>query len=407
MIGRIPRLAQRTRPGPALAGAALAIAVAAFVAACSSVSGDEAPAGPASSPVTVAVPVVRDVPVTREYPGHVEAIERVEVRPRVAGYIESVEFAEGDIVRKGEVLFRIDPRQYAAAVAEAEAALAKARAQAALADREMQRARRLLDRHATSAEEAERREAEAKVAHATVAAATAQLARARLDLEHTRVTAPITGRIGRAEVTAGNLTGPADRLAVLVSVDELYVRFDVDEKALAGADPDRWSARFTLPEAPHRAYEGALAFLDNEVAAGTGTLRARIRIRQADRDLVPGRYGQVRLTLSQREDALLVDEKALGADQGTRYLLVVGAEGTLEYRPVTVGPRVGPYRVIEGGLERAERVVVTGLMRVRPGMPVQPTEIPMTVAAGESAPAPAGTRPASDTQRLVQAGGES
>jgi RND family efflux transporter MFP subunit len=376
--------------------------LAATLTACSADSGDAAPTAAQPAPVTVAAPVVRDVPVVRSYPGHVEAVERVEVRPRVSGYIQSVNFKEGEVVHKGAVLLRIDARPYAAAVAEAEAALAKAEAEAALAERERRRAMRLLERQAASGEEAERRAAEAQVARSAVAAATAALARARLDLEHTKVIAPIAGRIGRAEVTAGNLVNSDDRLAVLVSNDDLYIRFDIDEKSLAGTSPADWTARFTLPEATGRVYEGPLAFLDNEVAAGTGTLRARMRVRKPDETLVPGRYGQVQLVIGERRNALLVDEKALGADQGARFLLVMGRDDTLEYRPVSVGSRVGPYRVIEQGLEPGERVVVTGLMRVRPGMPVAAREIAMAEAAGETgAEAPANAR------RVASAGGES
>ena len=385
-------------PASFVARSVLAIALASALAGCSDVSGDDAPAVVERAPVTVATPVVRDVPVVRAYPGHVEAVERVELRPRVSGYIQSIDFKEGDVVRKGAVLLRIDPRRYAAAVAEAEAALAKARAEAALAEREQQRAERLLERQATSTEEAERRAAEARVARASVAAAEAALARARLDLEHTRVVAPISGRIGRAEVTSGNLVSSSDRLAVLVSNDALYVRFDVDEKALAGNSPGDWTARFTLPGEPGRDYEGPLAFLDNEIAAGTGTIRARMRISLPDAALVPGRYGQVELVVGERRNALLVDERALGADQGARFLLVIGREDTVEYRPVSVGSRIGPYRVIEQGLEPDERIVLTGLMRVRPGMMVAAREVAMAAAAGES-----GT----DAQRVASAGGES
>jgi RND family efflux transporter MFP subunit len=385
-------------PANFLVRTALAVALAAALAACSDVSGDNAPAPAERSPVTVATPVMRDVPVVRTYPGHVEAVERVELRPRVSGYIQSVNFKEGDVVRKGAVLVRIDPRPYAATVAEAAAALAKARAEAALAEREQARAERLLERQATSTEEAERRAAEAQVARASVAAAEAALVRARLDLEHTNVVAPISGRIGRAEVTSGNLVSSADRLAVLVSSDSLYVRFDVDEKALAGTVPEDWKARFTLADAPGKSYEGPLAFLDNEVAAGTGTIRARIRVRRPDAALLPGRYGQVEIVVGEHRDALLVDEKALGADQGARFLLVVGREDLVEYRPVSVGSRVGPYRVIEQGLEPGERIVVTGLMRVRPGMLVAAREVAMAAAAGET-----GT----DAERVASAGGES
>lgn len=391
------RSPSRLRQAGTVARTLMTLGVGAIVAACSDASGDGAPPADGRSPVTVAAPLMRDVPVVRSFPGHVEAIERVELRPRVSGYIDSIEFAEGDFVRKGAVLFRIDARRYAAAVSEAEAALARAQAEHGLAQSERARVERLLARQAASREEAERLAAEELVASASIKAAEAALIRARLDLEHANVRAPISGRIGRAEVTAGNLVDADDRLAVLVSSGELYVYFDVDEKALAGTDPQDWVARFSLPEVPGKIYEGPLAFLDNQVIAGTGTIRARLRIAKPDPTLVPGRYGHVELVLGEREDALLVDEKALGADQGARYLLVVGPDGKLEYRPVSIGPRVGPYRVVERGIGADERIVVTGLARVRPGMPVEPREISMAAAAGDAA---------TDGRRIATAGGE-
>jgi RND family efflux transporter MFP subunit len=372
-----------------VASVAIATAIAATLASVVAARGSGAAAAPAAgpAPVTVAAPVRRAIPVERQFPGRVEAIERVELRPRVGGYVERVAFQEGARVRKGQLLVQIDPARYAAALAEAEAAHRQALAEADLASSEAARAVRLVERNAISAEEAERRRAQAEVAQARADAAAAAVARARLDLGHTRVLAPIDGRIGRAEITAGNLVGPDSRLAVLVADAAVYVNFDVDEATLARARAADWSASFALPDLPGRTFAGAVAFLENEFSAGTGTVRARMRI-AGDPALVPGRFGEVTLRLGTDADALLVDEKALGADQGSRYLLVVGPDDTLLYRPVRTGPRIGGYRVIEEGLEPGERVVVNGLMRVRPGMPVAPQETPMSVAAGE-APGPA------------------
>ncbi len=240
---------------------------------------------------------------------------------------------------------------------------------------------------AISAEDAARREAEAAVSNAPRDAARAELARARLDLAHTRVLAPIDGRIGRAERSAGNIVAPGDRLALLVSDAQVYVRFDLAETDLARAPADDWRARFSLPELPERTFEGRLAFLENEVSADTGTLRARILL-AGDPDLVPGRYGRIELELG-RTDALLVDETAIGADQGTRYVLVVDAQDTVQYRPVELGARVGDRRVIEQGLAPDDRIVVAGLMGVRPGMTVAPQ---LRTAAAPSG-ALAGTEP--------------
>lgn len=364
---------------------AAAALLAALLAGCTDgVAEDAAP--PAPPAVPVAQPEQADVPVLLELPGHVEPIERVEIEPRVAGHVLRVAFAEGARVRRGDLLVQIDPEPYEAALAAARAKLAEAEAQARLADAEAARAKRLAGRNALSAEEGERRAAQAAVASARRAAARAEVARAALDLRHARIVAPIDGRIGRAEVTAGNLVGPGDRLAVLVADARVYVRFDVPETALGAGAPAGWRARFVLAEAPDLAFEGPLAFLDNEVGAGTGTVRARIALDAHDA-LLPGRYGQVRLELGRREDALLVAETAIGADQGGRYVLVVGDDDRVAYRPVVLGPRVDGRRVVEQGLAPGERVVTSGLMAVRPGMAVAALPAaPDTVAAAPAAP---------------------
>ena len=374
------------RVGPRIAIAAATAATLA-AAAFSAWDTDASPAQVVAAPsVAVAAPVQRAVPVVRQYPGRVEAIERVELRPRVGGYVRQVAFDEGARVRKGQLLFQIDPAPYAAAVAEAEARHRQALAEAELAASEAARASRLTVRNAISTEEVERRRTQAAVAQAQAEAAAATVARARLDLAHTRVVAPIDGRIGRAEITAGNLVGPADRLAVLVADSAVYVTFDVDEASLAKNEASQWSATFALADLPGSTFGGPVAFLENEFAPGTGTVRARMRI-AGDPALIPGRFGKVTLQFGLSQDALLVDEKALGADQGSRYLLVVGEDSTLLYRPVRTGSRVGPYRVIEEGLAPTDRVVVNGLMRVRPGMPVSPQDVSMAVVAGEVLPA--------------------
>lgn len=366
---------------PAIATARpwIAATLAALLAACSAES-----AGPAGTAAPMTVPVanpdVRTVPVALDLPGHVEAIERVELRPRVSGTIVRVAFTEGARVRKGDLLFEIDRARYAATLAAAEAELREADAQARIAAAEAARASRLVQRKAISAEDAERRDAEAAVARARRDAAGAAVEQARIDLGHTRVLAPIDGRVGRAEQTAGNLVSPDDRLAVLVADARVYVRFDVTETALAGHAPSAWRARFTLPEAPQHEFEGALAFIDNEISAGTGTVRTRITL-DGHPALVPGRYGHVTLELGERAGALLIDETAIGADQGTRYVLVVDANGRVHYRPVVPGPRVGRQRVIEQGLAPDDRVVIAGLMGVRPGMTVAAQEATATVEA--------------------------
>lgn len=349
-----------------------------WISGCSPAPAAPTPPASAPPPAKVARPLVRDVPWTRMLPGHIEAIDRVALRARANGHVLSLHFDEGERVRKGQLLVRIDDAPHRAELREAEAALARARADADLAERELERAERLRERQLVAAADVDRRRAQAEIARAAVEAAAAAVASARLALDYTRVAAPIDGRIGRAEMGVGNLVGPDDTLATLVS-DAVYVRFDIDEATVAQSDPSRWRARFSLPEAPGRSYEGRLAFLDNQVGEGTGSLRARVRL-DGDPALLPGRYGQVELQLGQRAQALLVDETALGAEQGTRYLLTLDERNTITYRPVGVGERIGAWRVIRDGLGPDDRVVVSGLMRLRPGMTVTPEEVAMDSA---------------------------
>jgi RND family efflux transporter MFP subunit len=348
----------------------LSLALAALLSACTATVAGEA-AAPALPSVPVAAPLQQTIPITLDVPGHVEAAERVELRPRVGGYVKAVTFAEGARVRKGDLLVQIDPAPYAAALAAARAELQRADAQYRLASQEGERASRLVARQALSAEESERRHAQVAIARAARAAAVAAVERAQLDLDDARILAPIDGRIGRAEITMGNLVGPQDRLAVLVGDTRMYVRFDLPEAALGAASTRDWTARFSVPDAADLVFEGPLAFLENEIGAGTGTLRARMEL-PGHEALVPGRYGFVRLTMGMREDALLIDERAIGAEQGTRYVLVVAADGTVQYRPVTLGARLNGLRVIEQGLSAQDQVIVEGLMAVRPGMNVAP-----------------------------------
>lgn len=352
----------------------LLIVAALSLSACSPDSaGAQEAAAPQASPATVAAPLVRDVAITQWYPAEVEAIERVELRPQVSGALEAVTFAEGANVAKGQVLFRIDPAPYAAALAEAEATLAQATADAEATVREGERASRLVEKNAMSREEADRRAATANVATARVAAARAAVQRARLNLSYTEVRSPISGRIGRAEVTRGNLVSPQTRLAVVVSTNPVYVRFDVDENTIAsqiGVGQGKWRVDFNGTPAE-------VAFVENEIGRGTGTLRIRARLLNPDGSVIPGMFGAARLTLGSQKNATLVREEAIGADQGQRFVLVVDGKNTLQYRAVTLGAREGDLRVIKDGLTASDKVVVNGLYRLRPGMPVAPIVVAM------------------------------
>lgn len=333
----------------------------------------QAQTAPAIPNALVEAPQVQDVPIVHTVPGYVEAVERVELHPRVSGYLEKVMFEEGAFVKAGQVLFVIDQRPYQAALARAEAVLQQAKINAAMAKSDSERAANLIFNKAISKEEAQRRHTAAKVAHAQVAAAQAAVDVARLDFQFTEIRAPISGRIGRAEVTAGNLVDASDRLGVLVATNPLYIRFTIDENTFAahsGHHSPRWEMTFDLPKG--KSTQGEIVFVDNEVNASTGTVNVRAKIANHEARYKPGQYGTVALTLRHQQDAILVSEQAIGTQQGQRYVLVLAENNVLAFQPVTLGVRVGNLRVIEQGLQKEDRIVTNGLMRLRPGMTVNP-----------------------------------
>jgi RND family efflux transporter MFP subunit len=348
--------------------------------------------------VTVAAAVSRKVTEFDEFTGRFEAVERVEVRPRVSGYISTVNFTDGNEVKKGDVLFVIDPRPYVAERDKARAQLSQARSQLALAKSERERATKLLGQHAISQEEFDTRTAGNEQAQASVEAAQAALDSAALNLEFTRVTAPIAGRISRALVTSGNYVASGlTPLTTLVSLDPIYVTFDGDEQAYLRYGKLARSARATSHEArnpvvvglanesgyPH---QGALVFLDNALDPATGTIHSRALLDNHERLFTPGLFARIRLLDSAQHDAVLVNDSAIGTDQTVRFVLVVGAGNKVEYRPVQLGPVIDGLRVVQSGLTAGETVVVNGLQRVRPGAQVQPHHVAMGERAnGEGA----------------------
>lgn len=368
--------------------ALLAPVVAAVLAACAPAQSVETPAAPPA--VTVQQPQPTALPEVHEHIGRVEAIQHVDVRPRVAGQIVAIAFTEGATVAKGQVLVRLDPRPYAAAVDRARAAVAKARAEAEQAALEAQRALSLQERGAMSKEDTQRRQANAAVLAAQVQAAEAALASAQLDLEFTTVRAPIAGRVGRADVSVGNLVSAdpnARPVTTLVSTGPVYVAFDVAEAVAARVLQARADPRAAQPAVQLAASDGTaldvpaqLAFADNRIGAATGTLRLRAR---ADApQLAPGSFVRVSLAFPRARPALLIDERAIGVDQDRRFVLVVDADGSAAYRPVELGARHGARRVVASGLAAGDRVIVDGLAFVRPGMKVTPTQPAPDVAGG-------------------------
>lgn len=345
------------------------------------------PSAPMAVPVSVAAALERRVTEFDEFSGRLEAIDKVEVRPRVAGYIESIHFAPGAMVKKGDTLFVIDPKPYAAEVERAEAALAAARAKLALATSELDRAQRLLDDAAIAQREFEERVNAQREAQASIRSAQAALDIARLNLGYTRVTAPISGRVSRAEVTVGNLVaaganGPA--LTSIVSTSPIYATFEVDEQAyLKFAGKARGRGAKPLPvymglaNEPDFPRKGAIEFVDNRLDPQSGTIRVRAQFDNADGVLTPGMFARLKIGGAEANPAVLIDDRAVGTDQSKKFVFVVGADGKVAYREVRLGPVVDGLRVVRSGLSAGEKIVVNGLQRVRPGVPVAPTVVRM------------------------------
>jgi multidrug efflux system membrane fusion protein len=380
---------------PILLGAALATA-------CTSTAAQQP--GPGAPKVTVADVVVRDITEWDEFTGRLEAVHTVAVRPRVSGFVSAVRFVEGAMVRRGDLLFQIDPRPFQAEVDRLNAELARARAGGARATTELQRAERLSAEHAMAREEHDRRAAAAQESAAQEAAVAAALRAAQLNLEFTRVTAPISGRVGRAIVTEGNLvsTGPAEAtlLTTLVSLDPIYATFDADEqvflrsldvaRSVGGADArTRLPIRMALANEADFPHHGELNFLDNQVDATSGTIRGRAVFRNADRALTPGLFVRLQLPGGARHRGVLIQDTAVGTDLDKRFVLVVSGDRTVQYRAVTLGPLVDGLRVVRDGLGPGDRVIVNGLQRVRPGVKVDFSVVPMEESADAAAPAPA------------------
>jgi len=367
----------------------LAYFIAAALAGCSS---QATPSPPPAPKVSIAAALERDVTEWDEFTGRLEAVESVEIRPRVTGYIESVHFTEGGLVKKGDLLFVIDPRPYKAELDRAQAELTRAEAHAQLADSDFTRTEKLLSIKAASHEEYDQRVNAQTEARANVAAARAALETAKLNLEFTRVTSPIAGRVSKAAVTPGNLVtggGTASLLTTVVSIDPIYVTFEGDEQVYLkytelARRGERGSSRDTANPVlmalanedgyPHR---GSMVFVDNQVDPRTGTIRARASFDNKDAALTPGLFARVKLLGHNSYHAVLVDDRAIGTDQSQKFVLVVDAQNQVQYRSVKVGRLDDGLRIVLEGLAPGEKVVVNGLQRVRPGMQVAPEVVAM------------------------------
>src|SRR5437016_4053180 len=357
----------------------------------------ERPAAPPPPQVTVAPVVQREIADWEEFTGHFEAINAVEVRPRVTGFVQRVAFVEGAIVRAGDALFVIDQRPYEADVARAEAMLEQARARKQLADMELERAQKLVSTQAISREELDARTSGRAEGDAAIRAADAALRIARLNLEWTVVRAPISGRVGRAEITRGNVVqagAPSPTLlTTIVSIDPIYVYFDTDEQAYLkymaaqSAGPSGREVLIGLANESGFPHQGRLNFVDNRVDGTSGTIRARALLSNPNRQFTPGLFARVRLLGSDRHVATMVQDQAIGTDQDRKFVLVLKSDNSVEYRPVTTGRVVDGLRTVESGLKPGERVVINGMLRVRPGMKVAATNAAMVAKSPTPTPA--------------------
>ncbi len=341
---------------------------------------------PQATPVMVATVEESDVALWDEFSGRLEAVERVDVRSRVAGAIQSIHFTEGALVNRGDLLVTIDPAPYAADVERAEAQVVAARAHLDHATSEHERAKRLWDEQAIAQRELDERVNAAREAQANLRAAQAALQSAQLSLGYTQVRAPVAGRVGKLEITAGNLVaaGPgAPVLTTLVSLNPIYASFDADEQVVVRAlhDVGGTAARGKLQGIPvemrtatagDAQLRGRLQLIDNQVNARSGTVRVRAVFDNADGSLIPGQYANLRLGQARAQRALLINERAVGTDQNKKFVIVVGADNKAAYREVTLGASVDGLRVVTAGVQPGERIVVNGLQRVRPGSLVAP-----------------------------------
>lgn len=378
-----------------LALAGVSMLAAAVLTACSGSHAEEAGMPPPPS-VSAAPVLVKQVSQWDDFSGRVEAVESVELRPRVSGYIDKVNYVEGQEVKKGDVLFTIDARSYRAELDRATAELNRARTQAQVSRSEADRARRLSDQQAISTETWEQRRAVSEQAQAQVQAAQAAVDAARLNMEFTQVRAPINGRAGRAMVTAGNLVTAGDSASVLttlVSLDKVHVYFDADEgtflryaqMARKGERPSERDSELPVKVGlsgeegyPH---EGKVDFLDNQVTRSTGTIRVRALLDNADRAFTPGLFARVQLLGSGQFQAMLIDDKAVLTDQDRKYVYVVDKDGKAQRRDIELGRNADGLRIVRKGLAAGDRVVVDGVQKIfMPGMPVDAKTVAMAAA---------------------------
>ncbi|APG03614.1 efflux transporter periplasmic adaptor subunit [Luteibacter rhizovicinus DSM 16549] len=350
--------------------------------------------------VTVAQVLLRPVSDANAFTGRIQAVDTIQIKPRVSGYVDTVHFREGATVKKGDLLFTIDPRPYRAESDRLAANLAQARAEAKNADANAARGSKLVQQHAVSQEEADRLDTAAASAKAQVASVQAALDNARLNLSFTEVRAPVDGKVSNAQITAGNLVTPTDTLTSVVTVDPMYVYFDVDEQTFLKLDRLRRAnghapdVEMGLADEQGYPHVGKIDFVDNQIRAGAGTIRLRAVFPNTDGAYTAGLFARVELRSGNTQPRALIDDKAVGTDLGNKFVYVVGKDKKVEYRRVSTGALVDGLRVVDSGLNAEDVVVVNGLQRVRPGVEVNAKRVAMASLVPESARNVAAARPA-------------
>ncbi len=385
---------------PRVVSALVGLGLAALLSSCSDSGGNQQQAMP-PPPVTVASPLVQRITAWDEFTGRFEATKSVEVRARVSGYLEAVQFADGAMVEEGDVLFVIDPRPYQAAVDQAKADLARAEARLDLARAQLGRAEALVDRSVVSEASYDERVQERREAEAAVQQARAALQAVELNLEFTQVRAPIGGRVSDRRVDIGNLvTGDpnATLLTTIVTLDPIYFTFDMSERdflayqrAVSRGDlpstrDDQMVVQARLPDEEEWPYPGTMDFVDNRIDPASGTIRARALIPNEGQFITPGQFGRLRIPGSNPYDAIIIPDSAITTDQSNKIVMTVAEDGTVVPLPIRPGPtQPGGLRIVREGLTGNERIIINGLLRARPGAKVtpQPGEIvPSSAAAG-------------------------
>ncbi len=347
-------------------------------------------ANAASPSVEVVTIAPKEFRLWKEFSGRLRAVEFVEVRPRVSGTITQVLFEEGAIVKKGDPLYVIDPRPFEAAAADAKAALNSAVSQAKLAKIQLDRTSSLLKNGHVSKNVFDERRNDREVANAAIESAKARLKNAELELEYAHITAPVDGRVSRAEITVGNLveTGPnAPVLTTIVSSDKIYAEFDVDEqtyiKSVRQSQNKKMPVELVLPSDSSIVYKGEIYSFDNRLDTTSGTIRARAIFDNSDGALIPGMFATARLGAAAENASLLVPERAVGTDQSKKFVYVIDDKGEVAYREVQLGETVGANRIVLSGVNEGDKVLVNSLQRVRPGMKVTPVDVVNTQSADD------------------------